>query len=57
MLAAHERYKPYDEREAGLMDLAESMALGSPFLTYLCIASLLLLEASMVMSCTWAARI
>ena len=57
MLAAHEHYKPYDERQAGLMDLAESMALGSPFLTYLCISSLLLFEASMVMSCTWAVLI
>ena len=39
------------------MDLAESMALGSRFLTYLRISSLLLFEASMVMRCTWAVLI
>jgi hypothetical protein len=44
MLAVHERFKPYDERQGGLVDIIESLALCTRFATYLFACALLLLE-------------
>eukprot|EP00929_Paragymnodinium_shiwhaense_P052971 TRINITY_DN26526_c0_g1_i1.p1 TRINITY_DN26526_c0_g1~~TRINITY_DN26526_c0_g1_i1.p1 ORF type:complete len:1356 (-),score=261.47 TRINITY_DN26526_c0_g1_i1:189-4256(-) len=45
-LAVHERWKPYDDRQGGLIDLMESAALASRFSTFLFVSALLLYEAS-----------
>ena len=49
-LAMHEAFQAYDERQAGLLDHVESLALSARFITFLVIAVLLISDASMIMS-------
>jgi len=49
-LALHEHFQAYDERQAGLLDHMESLALSTRFATFLIIALLLISDASMSMS-------
>ena len=49
-LAMHERFQAYDERQAGLLDHVESLALSARFVTFLIITVLLVSDAPMIMS-------
>ena len=50
MLALHSHCKPFDQRQCGLIDAAESFALAIRFVNFVMIAALLLFDAPLVVA-------